>query len=100
MRLCPIPIPHAPRLAATETLSPAEGAHAVVHFGGNAIVADDRPWIAQADRLALHHEAPQCVAGVADEGFARRVLRAVAAVVCGQGGEGGFERASHAAERC
>ena len=72
------PFPYRKRVAsasaATDTLSPAEGAHAVVHLGGNTIVADDRPRIAQAERLALDHEAPQRVAGVADEAGASRVL--------------------------
>ena len=99
LRLCPIPVPQARGLAATGTLPPAERAHAVVHLGGNAIVADDRPRIAQADRLALDHEAPQRVAGVADEAGASRVLGAVAAVVLGQGSERRFQRASHPAER-
>lgn len=85
--------------AATDTLSPAEGAHAVVHLGGNAIVADDRARIAQADRLALDYEAPQRVTGVVDEARPCRVLRAMVAVVFGQGGKRRFERASHAAER-
>src|SRR5580704_6548426 len=99
LRLCPIPVPQARGLAATGTLPPAERAHAVVHLRRNAIVADDRPRIAQADRLALDHEAPQRVAGVADEARPCRVLGAMAAVVFGERGERRFERAPHAAER-
>ena len=55
--------------------------------------------VAQAERLALDHEAPQRVTGVVDEARPCRVFRAVAAVVLGQGGEGCFQRASHPAER-
>src|SRR5580693_9682801 len=76
LRICPIPLPQARGLAATDTLSPAERAHSVVHLGGHAVVADHRPRIAQAERLALDHEAPQRVAGVADEARASRVLGA------------------------
>ena len=99
LRRCRIRVPQARQPAATERLSPAKRAHAVVHLGGHAIVADDRSRIAQAERLALDHKAPQCIAGVPDEAFAHRVLVAVAAIVFGQGGERCFERASHPAER-
>jgi len=99
LRLCPIHVPQAREAGATETSSPPEGTHVVVHLGGNAIVADHRTRIAQADRLALDHEAPQRIAGVADEAGASRVLGAVAAVVFGERGERRFERASHTAER-
>src|SRR5215472_5479509 len=44
--------------------APAERAHAVLHLGGNPIVADHRARIAQPDRLALDDEAPQGVACV------------------------------------
>ncbi len=33
-----------------------------MHLGGHAIVADHRPWVAQSNRLALDHEAPQRLA--------------------------------------
>ncbi len=42
-------------------------AHPVLHLGRDAIIADDRPRIAQAAGLPLHYKAPQRVAGCGDE---------------------------------
>src|SRR5437763_1356157 len=42
-------------------------AHATLHLGRDVIIAHELPRIAQAKRLALHHEHPQRVPGVCDE---------------------------------
>src|SRR5579862_6550138 len=81
------------------TASAAEHPHAILHFDGDAVVAHDRPWIAQSTGLALDHEAPQCVAGVLHQLAPLRSRLRIGAVVVPQRRERCFERPAEPAER-
>ena len=45
--------------------------HAVLHLGRHAVVAHQLARVAQAERLALHHEQPERMAGLGDQRAAR-----------------------------
>jgi hypothetical protein len=80
--------------------SAAQDAHEVVHFGRNAVVADHRARVAQTDRLALDHEAPQRVAGFPHEFGVGGTAFGMAALVLGERGKRRLQRPSHPAKRC
>jgi hypothetical protein len=85
-------------------------AHAVSHFGGNSILADNQPLVAEAAGFALNDKAPQRVARLLNQLLAKRITRRgerhrvfaalrAGAVVAGHGVKRAFERAAKPAER-
>jgi hypothetical protein len=65
----------------------------------NAVVAHDRPRVAQTATFALNHEAPQRVACFLHELRPCIVGLLLAPIVGGEGGERRFKRASQSPER-
>ena len=70
-----------------------------MHLGGDAVVADHRPRIVQANCFALDDEAPQGIARIGNQASPCGISLVVAALVFCQGSEGRFERAAEPAER-
>ena len=83
----------------TPPTRPAVDSHPVLHVLRNAIVAHDRPRVAQTATFALNHEAPQRVACLLDEFRPCVVGLLLAPIVVGEGGERRFKRASQSPER-
>ena len=59
----------------------AEDAHAVLHLNRHPIGANDGARVAQPDRLALDHEAPQRIAGVLHQFGADRAIPGIVTVM-------------------
>lgn len=60
--------------------------HPGINFGRDAIVADDRPRVAQATGLALDDKAPQRLAGLLHQLFAVHVSGGLCGIVFSQRG--------------
>jgi hypothetical protein len=89
-----------------------DDAHAILHLGWDAVVADDRTGVAQPAGFALDDETPQRVARLLDQcrpgltAFGVVPSRAASplvvwshTVVSGEGGQRRLERAAQTAER-
>lgn len=72
----------------------AQNSHPVLHVLRHAVVANDRPRVAQAATFALNHKAPQRVACFLDELRPYVVGLLLAPIVVGKRGERRFKRAS------
>jgi hypothetical protein len=71
----------------------------VLHLLRDPVVAHDRPRIAQAAAFPLNEKAPQSFAGVIDQLGPRLAGSSPIAVIFGQRGQRGFERATRPPER-
>ena len=77
----------------------AENSHPVLHVLRHAVVAHDRPRVAQAATFALNHEAPKRVARLLHEFRPRVVGRLLPPVMIGERGKRRFKRASQSPKR-
>src|SRR5271154_4771859 len=88
-----------------------DDAHAILHFGRDAVVADDRAGVAQPAGFALDDETPQRVARLLDQSrpglmafgvrsrAASRLIVWSRTVISGECGQRRLERAAQTAER-